>query len=359
MEINRELLVGEIGSYYNSFEEKFKYKIENEEKSKFFFLLFFISFAFLFLNLLPILADNKSYLDFIFPIDISFFEIEVQSNFYSRWIVGVLLALFLSLFFFVILKLYMVKFKRKGIPGSINLFCSLFYIRKNLISYQVNNQSDLLRICIDFSYKIFITIEYAEILNSDNRSIRIVENSDVLTSNISWYKTTEDTKNVLLAIKQFRTKLLDRLKYGEDLDAILNILNLMIIREYFIIKPDSPELKDRDKSEVNEELLKSWASLVNNLPALDRNKDKPDSSRDIFKRIFINVIKLYTQSNVVGYFLIVYFTAIVGISILSYLLSMIFGIAIDSTILSGIIGSTTILAITLTIQHIKKKGGGN
>lgn len=161
-----------------------------------------------------------------------------------------------------------------------------------------------------------------------------------------WIEFTSDTIHIVNSISTINNKIFQRIKLKRDIDKILPLIDLLVLYEFSIIKPEITNSRGIKLKEKQPDYLKDFIEELDKTDSVEHllvNKEK-ESSR--IKSIFATINNFLSSPNI----LILFFCWLVLLLIVfipvSFLIISLFNIKLDSTIMIGLLTTPFLGAIT-------------
>lgn len=359
---DKQLLDGIISDYYNSIEDSFFYRLRNSWKMNNATFFFVVSILFLLGNIIPILPGAvDDYLLWIFEKIKSNLTFEIKEySFWIQWALGTILSLLIFGIAFIPFKYWHIRENKKAIKTSHLNFCYAYTLGREIKSFLINENDTHLENISEYFNKVnshlVLTPFYDN--NRDSASkIPIYELRDRLLKKYNWIEFNKETNELIDAFKSINSKIKKRIIQKVELEKVVPFVDILTLYEFSYIKPNLENPQNVELKEQRLTYLKEIGKELNKLNKYEDLNEVERTKKSKIKSVLNFFVNLFTSSNILVMFIswLILLTIIFVTS--SILILKKVNIAIDSTILIGLLSAPFLGAITLaaTIYSKNKK----
>jgi hypothetical protein len=362
-------VLGQADTYFNSVDSAFQYTLVRQGKSSpvqawiggplsvFLMLSILPVFPYVLTTLVPRLAGQSW----------SIVGLQIPTNsFWLWWVLCSSSALLLSLLYTPLDKRISEREKNKKIPANSMAFCHLYMAMRELRAYLVNQRkphladtSKHLRLYLYWSDTYVSTtalMKYLPSVTKDRAAISVSLSNliNVLRENYPWFRMTDDTTQISKAFGDFSARLLERIEQGIEIDKVLQCLGSLLAYEYSILKtPFESKAVGSGLSlaEFGNTMLCDFANSVLAMSSLQRSNVAAQKSTvaGALQSISHSLNGVLNHPNIlicsIGWYA---FLSILFIPTSLLIIKGFLHIAMDSTIVIGIITTPFIAAIAVS-----------
>lgn len=347
MEDDKTFLADKISEYYDSIKGMFLYRVKNSWKRATILISFAITSIFLIFNIIPTipLKLHENYYSMIYNLINQHSNSGVSElSFYFNWAIDCLISFILCGITLLLAVYYTMRFNKRALGDEYLSFYYAFSLKKNLKSYLINGNSIYDTTNIRFFNKLAEQINTFKV--SDQLSLTIQKLYNEIRKQHNWIEFTPETINIVNSISSINDKIFQRIKSKKNIDKILPLIDLLVLYEFSIIKPEIINSKGIKLEEKQVDYFKEFIEELNKTDSVEHLFVIKERERLRTKSIFAMINNfLYSPNILILFFCWLLLLVFVFIPVSSLIISLL-NIKLDSTIMIGLLTTPFLGAIT-------------
>ena len=353
-EKDKELLESVATSFYNSVEDKFNYQIKNQWKFDLSIVLFVASLLFAFFHVLPIsLKLGFTHLEDIYNLSKGWVGLDhVEYSFNIGWVTGILISILIFLPFYLIRFYWRNRERKNGIDSRYLTFCYSFKMLSEVRKYLINGDEQHLSRIERFLDEVIAPLYQVQI---EGKSIDIDDLEEKI-KDLHWFSFTDKSKWFIESILSLYDRVIERIDERAEIEKTIPTLESLALHEFSKIRPDQLDNNGMRLGDRQIELLEISCQKANELGVF--NDKKSSDSHDKMSRIKVLMkwmASCFSGKNLIVTFIswLVLFTFTFVLPCIGILMSL--RIDLDSTLITGLISSPFLGAVTITATIYSKR----
>lgn len=354
-----EDLLKRIEEYYDSINQKFLYRYDNIKKLYLSQLILFVYGVICFATILEFNSELNSKSKPIISEVINFLLtnfISLNISSLNQWSVFILILILGFLVFYSNYKRKNNRMKKKGVDLIAYKFCLSFFTKRELKMFLINGDishyNNLKRNIkwIDFPYSRFVPKN-----GSEKNPFTLAEIRQQLKDKFEYLEFNDESNFIINSLKELKNKVIKRVEYNADIEKLKPLLDLQVILEYIKIKPQDLDYDGSQLIDNKKEFLMSFVRELYNLPVTEAQIEIEKKNKNNNISSMINGIGLlFSSKNIIVFFLtwalLIFIICFIGLKILT----LVYSISFDSTIVLGLVSIPIGSSITLLVFYKKR-----
>jgi hypothetical protein len=348
--------------YFNSLEPHFIYWRKHKYQILIVNIMRVLALLLFFFNLVPVIPYLSGKITSIISKTLKIRGTYIPlDNFFSRWILFAVLSGVIFVLIYFIHKVFINKFYKKNLDSVELCFVYLNKLIQELEMFIVNENDKHIAKAISYYYKFFnqsFLFYRVSISDGFDRTIFLPQALLQLNEDFPFIKFSKTTEQILVAFKDFDSKVVERIKQKIQIDIVIDILNDFVVFHYLIVsrfKTEQLQSQFSDKLSASTFFLESCAQKTNEISIIDKikNRNQKTSINNIISKA---VYSLFNRQNLIVTFLIWCGVLSITFFLLIYLGKYIYDFKIDATVYITAISGIVAGALAVSIAVYTKNG---